>query len=160
METHGWTKENYTTTGDERGIDLPTFFMRLHHSNTRGLPVCLSVSPITPDWRRLLMVHVRALPGFMHLGTWARVVTHYHTGNSYHISLCFVSELPRDGAMAYERIRHRYDGMRGVLSVEVTNSAANLTNVSTLSHMILNDPDIALVHNSGFYSTRELHVSL
>jgi hypothetical protein len=160
METHGWTEENYKTTGEERDLDLPTFLSRLHHLNTHGLPVRLSVTPITSDWQRLLMINVHALPGFVHLGTWARVVTHYHAGRHYHISLCYVSELPRDGAAAYERIRERYDGMRGVLSVAITNSAADLTDASTLSHELLNDPDITMLHNSGKYSTRPLHVSL
>jgi len=160
METHGWDEENYQKTGEERGIDLHTYLTRLHQVNTQGLPVRLSVAPITSNWQRLLMIDVHPLPGFTHLRSWARQVVAFHTGWHYHISLCFVHELPHNGTAAYERIRQRYDGMRGVLSVHITNSAACLTRDSPLSQMILDDADVAELHSSGRYSNRELHVSL
>ena len=160
METHGWDEANFAATAEGRGIDLQTYLERLSHVNQHGLPVRLSVSPFTSDWRRLLMINVLALPGFKHLVSWARLVSHHHNGSGYHMSLCSVSELPANGAALYENIRQRYDGVRGVLSVHATNSAAEHTDAYTLSHMLLHDADIQELHKSGKYKTRPLHVSL
>ena len=163
LATHGWTDENYAETGHERGLTLTEFLARMHQINSEGLPVRLSVESLRlyKPWqsRELLKIGVHTRPGFTHLSTMAKVVSHFHEGNGYHISLCFKSELGR-GMEAYERILHRYNGRTGILSVQVANSAAALTPESPLSIELLTDPDIALLHNGGKYWNRPLHVSL
>jgi hypothetical protein len=88
------------------------------------------------------------------------VVFHFHEGRHYHISLCRRADLGEGGVEAYQRIRRRYDNQLGTLSVSITNSAANLTSASDLSRLLLDDPDIALLHGNGCYANRPLHVSL
>ena len=90
----------------------------------------------------------------------AKTVKLFHEGNRYHISLCFVSELPEGGWEAYERLRQRYEGRTGVLRVHVLNAqAALLPGLNELTDEILNDPDVTLLHNAGDYKSRPLHVS-
>jgi hypothetical protein len=160
METHGWTEANFAETGDSRGLTLPEFLRRLASINESGLPVRLRVTPLPWAWHDLLQIGVSTQPGFVHLATQAKVVNHFHQGQFYHLSLCKRSDLGPDGAAAYRRIRHRYDGEAGVLSVSISNSAANLTSASDLSRRLLDDPDIALLHGGGVYADRPLHVSL
>ena len=160
METHGWTEANFAETGDSRGLTLPEFLRRLASINESGLPVRLRVTPLPWAWHDLLQIGVSPQPGFVHLATTAKVVNHYHMGHHYHISLCKLADLGEDGAAAYQRIRQRFDGEVGVLSVHITNSAANLTPASDLSRSLLEDPDIALLQGGGVYANRPLHVSL
>ena len=160
MGTHGWTEENFAETGAERGLSLPDFLQRLARINQDGLPVRLHVKALPWSWRDLLAIQVSPQPGFVHLATMAKVVNHFHEGRNYHISLCKMSDLGEGGEAAYQRIRQRYNGELGILSVHVTNSAANLTSNSDLSQSLLNDPDIALLHGGGCYANRPLHVSL
>ena len=160
MESHGWTDENFADTGAERGLSLPDFLQRLARINQDGLPVRLRVTPLPWAWHDLLAIQVSPAPGFTHLATMAKVVNHFHHGRHYHLSLCKMADLGEDGAAAYQRIRQRYNGELGVLSVHVTNSAANLTPQSDLSRSLLSDPDIALLHGGGCYANRPLHVSL
>ena len=160
METHGWSEENFAETGASRGLALPEFLGRLARINSQGLPVLLQVDPLPWAWGDLVEIRVRPQPGFVHLATTAKVVNHLHQGRFYHISLCKRDELGEAGEAAYWRLRRRFNGELGVLSVHVTNSAANLTSDSALSRALLEDPDIALLHGGGCYAARPLHVSL
>jgi hypothetical protein len=159
---HGWTYENFETESQVRGMDLGTFLGATQRQNTEGLPVRLEVPVVT--WRThrrwdLLMIYTKPMADFPHRASWAKTVQQYHEGNRFHISLCFLNELPDGGWEAYERIRARYDGRKGVLKVFVTNAQAALMPGNELTDKILNDPDIALLHNAGRYHDRPLHVS-
>jgi len=160
MDTHGWNEENFAETGASRGLALPDFLARLASINETGLPVRLRVLPLPWSWHDLVEIQVSPQRGFVHLATQAKVVNHYHQGQFYHISLCKRSDLGPDGAAAYRRIWRRFDGENGLLSVHVTNSAANLTRAAALSRALLDDPDVALLHGGGCYADRPLHVSL
>jgi hypothetical protein len=160
METHGWTEENFAETGVSRGLALSDVLERLASINATGMTVRLRALPLPWSWHDLVEIQVSPRRGFVHLATQAKVVNHYHQGHFYHLSLCKRSDLGPDGAAAYRRIRHRYDGEAGVLSVSISNSAANLTSASDLSRRLLDDPDIALLHGGGVCADRPLHVSL
>ncbi len=105
------------------------------------------------------MINVHPLQGFTHLTTMAKVVRHYHEGNGYHISLCFMSELGPGGRDADKRTHDKHNGKTGTLSVQIANSAAALTPQSPLSVELLQDPDITNLHASGKYADRPLHFS-
>ena len=165
-----WTEENYTqrpnwwtpSAYEERGLEFPDFIERTRQQNEEGLPVKLEVHRVT--WRdgrwHLLMIICKPQAGFPHRSTMAKTTKLYHEGNRYHISLCFVAELPEGGWEAYERIRERYNGRTGVLRVHVDNAQAALQpGLNALTDEILNDPDVALLHNAGDYRNRPLHVS-
>ena len=165
-----WTEENYTqrqnwwtpSAYEERGLEFPDFIERTRQQNEEGLPVKLEVPRVT--WRdgrwHLLMIICKPQAGFPHRSTMAKTTKLYHEGNRYHISLCFVAELPEGGWEAYERIRERYNGRTGVLRVHVDNAQAALQpGLNALTDEILNDPDVALLHNAGDYRNRPLHVS-
>ena len=107
-----------------------------------------------------LMIICKPQAGFPHRSTMAKTTKLYHEGNRYHISLCFVAELPEGGWEAYERIRERYNGRTGILRVHVDNAQAALQpGLNALTDEILNDPDVALLHSAGEYRRRPLHVS-
>ena len=165
-----WTEENYAerpnwwtpSAYEERGLEFADFMERTRQQNEEGLPVRMEVPRITwRDGRRaLLMINCKPLPNFPHRSTMAKTVKLFHEGNRYHISLCFVSELPEGGWEAYERLRQRYEGRTGVLRVHVLNAqAALLPGLNELTDEILNDPDVTLLHNAGDYKSRPLHVS-
>jgi len=161
---HGWTYDNYASEADQRGLDLGTFLRATHQQNQEGLPVTLEVPPLTWGSHKLwdlLMIFTKPLPGFAHRSNMAKTVKLYHEGWRYHISLCFLKELPADGGWeAYERIRQRYHGRRGVLCIKVSNAQAVLQRgVNAFTDELLDDPDVAFLHNAGQYKTRPLHVS-
>jgi hypothetical protein len=159
VPNHGWTKENFASTGEERGLDLATFLERVAHINSKGLPVRLSVK----EWAHaddLLMLDVEPEEGFIHLATDATVTELYDEGYRYHISLCFRWELPAEDVAAYERIRQRYHGRQDTLSVEVWWACGYLSDSSPLGAELLQDPDIHRLHAAGRYAERELHVSM
>jgi hypothetical protein len=161
IPTYGWTTENFEETQRRRGIDLGTYLRRLHHVNTAGLPVRLRVDALDAHSMRndkLLTIVCHPMRGFTHLASDAKVVASFFRGENYHISLCFLSEL-RDPS-AYERIRYRYNGGTGVLSVKCINSAADLIEGSPLSNELLADQDVKTLHDNGYYKNRPLHVSL
>ena len=164
VPNHRWTYENYETESQVRGMDLGTFLRATQRQNTEGLPVRLEVPALT--WRShrawdLLMIFTKPRADFPGRANWARSVQHFHEGNRYHISLCFVNELPEGGWEAYNRLRERYNGRSGVLKVFVTNAQAELIpDQNHLTDEILADPDVALLHNAcQRYRDRPLHVS-
>ena len=166
-----WTPEYYYTgNGDasafhERGLDFETFMQRTAQQNDEGLPVRLEVPKL--NWKTikswdLLMIYTKPLPGFAHRSNWAKMAKLAHEGFRYHISLCFISELPDDGWDAYERIREKFDGKEGVLKISVFNAQATFVEgFNEFTDAIIHDKDIALLHNvpGGRYSDRPLHVS-
>jgi len=169
---YSWTPEYYYAQPEngaespyqERGLDFETFMQRTAQQNEEGLPVRLEVPKL--NWKKikswdLLMIYTKPKPGFAHRSNWAKMAKLADEGFRYHISLCFINELPGDeGWDAYERIRERYDGKEGVLKVSVWNAQAELIpGVNAFTDAILNDPDIALLHNAGRYNNRPLHVS-
>ena len=158
LPNHGWDEHSFAETAEQRGIDLQTYLQRLHHINTCGLPVRLRVESVRRSDNSFLQLVCVPGRGFTHLSNDARAVASFLRGERYHISLCFGSEV-RDWS-AYDRIRRRYDGKTGVLSVAITNSAADLVPGSALSNELLNDPDIEELHSHGKYAERNLHLSL
>ena len=167
-DEYEWTPEYYYTGNGnasayhERGLDFDTFVQRTAQQNNEGLPVRLEVEK--PNFKKLhswslLMINTKPKAGFPHRSNWAKLAKATAEGFRYHISLCFISELPEGGWDAYERIRERYDGKEGVLKVSVWNAEAKLMEGNAFTEAILNDPDIALLHNAGKYSNRPLHVS-
>ena len=167
---YDWTPEYYyaqpangPSPFQERGLDFETFMQRTAQQNEEGLPVRLEVPKLS--WKRikswdLLMIYTKPKQGFAHRSNWAKMAKLADEGFRYHISLCFVKEVPEEGWEAYERIRERYDGKEGVLRIEVWNAQAKLIpGANAFTDAILNDPDIALLHNAGDYKTRPLHVS-
>ena len=173
VEHYGWTPETYHATpegGDsefkQRGLDFDTFVHRTQQQNEEGLPVMLEVPILT--WKShkpwdLLMIVTKPMPGFAHRSNWAKMATLAHEGFRYHISLCFVNELPTDGDEgwnAYQRIREKYDGKKGVLKISVWNAEARLQpGHNEFTDAILHDRDIAFLHDAGRYRDRSLHVS-
>jgi len=171
MADYDWTPEYYYAQQEdgkpspfqERGFDFETFMQKTAQQNEEGLPVKLEVPEL--NWRRinrwdLLMIYTKPKPGFAHRSNWAKQAKLTHEGYRYHISLCFVKEVPEGGWEAYESIRKRYDGREGVLNIKVWNAQAELIpGFNALTDEILNDPDIQLLHSAGDYKTRPLHVS-
>ena len=169
-DEYEWTPEYYYTGNGnasafhERGLDFETFMQQTARQNEEGLPVRLEVPEL--NWKKikswdLLMIYTKPKPGFAHRSTWAKMAKLADEGFRYHISLCKISEAPEDeGWDAYERIRQRYDGKEGVLKISVFNAQATFVEgFNAFTDAIINDPDIALLHNAGIYKNRPLHVS-
>jgi hypothetical protein len=162
LETYGWTEETFNDRHGHRGIDLWTYSQRLRSVNQFGLAVRLEVEQLSSDvdGGHLLMIVVHPLPAFVHLASSTKVAQELQDGNIYHISLCFAAEMREDDWRRYERIRTRFDGRIGRLSVDVTNSAANLNVDHRLSRQVLENADILDLHSIGSYRGRPIHVSL
>ena len=166
-----WTKEMYhekprwdkASAYEERGLEFEDFMDATRHQNENGLPVQLEVPEFTWKSHRkwdLLMIICKPLEGFKHRSTMAKTIQLYHEGWKYHISLCFVKELPEDGWEAYQRIREKFHGKRGVLMGNVKNAEYTLlSGKNEFTDAIVHDPDVILLHNAGDYKDRNLHVS-
>ena len=118
-----WTKELYhhkprwdkPSAYEERGLEFEDFMQATQQQNEEGLPVQLEVPEFTWKSHRkwdLLMIICKPLEGFKHRSNMAKTVQLYHEGWKYHISLCFVGELPEEGWDAYQRFRRSLMGKR------------------------------------------------
>ena len=167
-----WTEELYhhkpwwnkPSAYEERGLEFEDFMERTRQQNEEGLPVQLEVPAFTwkshKNWD-LLMIICKPLAGFKHRSSMAKTVKLYGEGWRYHISLCFVKELPEDGGWeAYQRIREKFDNKRGTLMGNVKNAEYTLlAGKNDFTDAIVHDPDVDLLHKAGDYKTRNLHVS-
>ena len=107
------------------------------------------------------MIICKPLAGFPHRSTMAKTVQLYNEGWRYHISLCFVKELPDDGGWeAYQHIREKFDGKKGTLMGNVKNAEYTLlADGNDFTKAIVDDPAVNLLHDAGAYKSRNLHVS-
>ena len=108
---YDWTPEYYyaqpangPSPFQERGLDFETFMQRTAQQNEEGLPVRLEVPKLS--WKRikswdLLMIYTKPEQGFAHRSNWAKMAKLADEGFRYHISLCFVKEVPEEGWEAY-----------------------------------------------------------
>ena len=127
--------------------------------NANGQPVQFEVTSIGHGRYKLLVLLVdHSSPDFLHLCTSAYAEEELAKGNVYHISICYEYEV-NDWAVV-DRIRSKFSGRRGILSVNVKNSAAYLIQDGALSTSILDDYDIWCLNHNGCYGDRGLHMSL
>ena len=160
LESYGWKEEDFQKEAQIRGIDLSTFLKRLEAINKKGQPVKLHVSEVSNETKgaQLLEISIEPEVGFIHLCSEEVLERELLQGNTYHISICFVSEVW--SWKAYERIRQKFNNRSGILSIAARGSAGYLTPKSSITRELLEDSDLHYLYSNGFYKDRGLHMSL
>ena len=129
----------------------PDWEARRDATLAHGLPCFIRAARLLEPWngRQLLVLDI-------YIAEILLLRSHAQRDFDLHLSIAFDHDLDVDLALAAMRLHERWANRRHTLRICWMGCSAYLDE----SDPLMRDPDLRLLHSSGSYSHRDIHVSL